>query len=130
MIRRLAARFRAWSTLRAWRGKDLSSVTVTLTRSSDPSKRESTGYCTGDRIHVTVGRDAADARATLLHEMAHAAAFALGQDYGHGTAWRAIFEAAAAEVFRRKRIVHYPASYSADELTAHVADRFHKRLRR
>lgn len=129
MIRRLLSRFRAWQGLAAWGGFDFSRLTVSLTRCSDPKKGESTGYCDGSRLHVTIGRDPADARATLLHEMAHAAAFAHGHDYGHGTAWRAYYEAAASEVFGLRRVHPFPAELKAEELTAEVARRFRRRLK-
>lgn len=58
---------------------------------------ESTGHAYGnDRFVVTAGTDAADARGTILHEIAHCAAgYADGP---HGDAWRSVFVEATREL--------------------------------
>lgn len=60
----------------------------------------SSGHAYGNRFVITAGTDAADARATILHEIAHCAA---GYDKGwHHDKWRAIFASAAEELTGEK----------------------------
>jgi hypothetical protein len=58
---------------------------------------ESTGHAYGNhRFVITAGSDAADARGTILHEIAHCAAgYADGP---HGDAWRSVFADSVREL--------------------------------
>lgn len=88
--------FDQWRNLTAW-GRPLVHAHLLLRRST--SKVASSGHAwpTG-RITMTAGSDEADARATVLHELAHVAAPRACQ---HGSRWRHLLLAAAMEVVGR-----------------------------
>lgn len=97
-----------WRDLKAW-GRTLEEVTIELRQRSEGVGRYSTGVCypTLRRIVVTAGSDVPQALATILHELAHAAA---PGDEGHGDRWQAIFAAAVLEV-TGIRLVHPVDNY-------------------
>jgi hypothetical protein len=96
----LADLFCAWQALPAFRGVDWRRVRLVVRprRRGDPfvSTGEAADYSDGEwRILVRHGYSTADARMTLLHEMAHIAAWTPGAF--HGYKWRAMFAQACAE---------------------------------
>ena len=84
--------------------------------------RWSSGYCTGGQITLMFGHDEADARATILHEMAHAAAW--DQGHGHGAAWRrALLGAARAWAVGRRGGCGYVVPRGRSAHAVHAAVR-------
>lgn len=105
---------RRWRGLKAW-GR-FPKYLFKLRRSRN---RHSTGHCYEDYFVVTAGRDKADALATLLHEMAHAA---VGFSIHHRPPWRAIFVDAAEEVVGTKIQPRRTASATTAQLHRAVRD--------
>lgn len=84
----------AWRTLDAWeRPIDC----VLWCKFSADSRSSGCSYSTGE-IRLTVGLDAADGYATLLHEMAHVAADQWSRRVQHSARWRAVYLDAAEEI--------------------------------
>lgn len=94
--------FRKWKRLRAWDCPDRIKRAKLRSMRRRRAGEESTGTCWGGgipSITLTVGTDAADGYATLLHELAHAGCV-VGES--HGSAWRTTFLEAAEEVTGEK----------------------------
>jgi hypothetical protein len=92
--------YAAWVRLPAWgEGVDLRNVKLT-TRFSKVYACSS-GFATRGHVHLYLGSDDSDAMTTLLHELAHIAAFRRRVNEsgdGHGPTWRAILLAAVEQV--------------------------------
>lgn len=99
-LRRCLAR---WHALRAWGGVPLPAIELTIVHCA---QRYTAGCAERpNRITLRVGRDVSDAEATLLHELAHIAAWhAKGRDrwawsyHGQRWPWRRFYLMAAREV--------------------------------
>lgn len=99
-----------WQFLDAWEGVSFDRMSVGIRANRDPRERFSSGSVTSERARggarhrlvVTRGWDVHDARATLLHEMAHVATWELGwPEESHGPNFRRLERAAMEEVLGR-----------------------------
>ena len=112
---------RAWARLAAWQA-DLSDVELVIRRRTREPLGWTSGHCDGTRrIVITVGVDRAQARETLLHEMAHAAEGRFRRprphapgDGVHGVTFRSLLLTAAAEVLGRRVVPGGTSTRDAD----------------
>lgn len=125
IINDLRHAFAVWSRLRAWKGASFKGVRLWLL---SRKWRRATGTADASVIFVGVGSDAADAFATLLHEMAHTALARKRRLTWnlHGPTWRRLFLGAAAEVLGRP--VDHRKGCTRWQLDQAVRDAFARRL--
>ncbi len=127
----LQASYNVWQHLRAWEGVSFASTELSFGSRRDEA---SSGWVTSERVsryrvlqhhlHIAVGTAYWDARATLVHEMAHVVTAELGYpDEHHGSNFRRIERAAAEEILGRP--LPAEASETCYGLVLALSDAFH-----